>query len=240
MNVGESLAYWYFRLNGFLPLMNFVLHRPEPPRRYNADSDLLAVRFPQVFEEVGGQADDWDNEQFARWKLDHFNRTVCVIAEIKTGRYSEESINRAFDPRRVLYALRRLGAMDSSECDDVCRRLTNESVVLHREFSFAKVLVASSARGIGNFDNLTPCCHMELEYAVEFIRNRMQRYRPEKEAARMFFPGDLIQFFAWEAGIPIADAIPANVESPQQWLRLGLCGQGRPCQDPGLGILGVP
>ena len=85
MNFGESLAYWYFRLNGFLPLTNFVLHRPDSLRRYNADSDLLAVRFPLVFEEIGGQRDDWDNERFAEWGLDHFNRTVCVIAEIKTG-----------------------------------------------------------------------------------------------------------------------------------------------------------
>ncbi len=26
MNYGETLAYWYLRLNGFFPLRNFVLH----------------------------------------------------------------------------------------------------------------------------------------------------------------------------------------------------------------------
>jgi hypothetical protein len=212
MNFGESLAYWYFRLNGFLPLTNFVLHRPDFPHRHNADCDLLAVRFPFVFEEIGGQRDDWDNARFAEWKLDHFSRTVCVIAEIKTGQYDEADVNRAFDRRRVLYGLRRLGVLDSPECDEVCHRLSREGVVNHREFSFAKVLVANSATRRGRFGNTSPYCQIELDDAVDFIRSRMNRYRGDKEPARMLFPGELIQFFAWKAGLPINDSPTGNEE----------------------------
>ena len=212
MNFGESLAYWYFRLNGFIPLTNFVLHRPDVPHRHNADSDLLAVRFRHVYEEIGGQTNDWDNERFRRWGLDHFNRTVCVIGEIKTGRYDEDDVNRAFDLRRLLYAIRRFGVMASPECDDVGFRLSNKDVVTHGEFSFAKVLVANSALRRRRTGNVTPHCQIELKDAVEFIRTRMNRYPGHKEPARMFFPGDLIQFFAWEAGVAIADTEAGHEE----------------------------
>src|SRR5262249_1180445 len=115
------------------------------------------------------------------------------------GQYDEADLNRAFDRRHVLYGLRRLGVMDSQECTDVCHRLPNH------EFSFAKVLVANSATGRGGFRNLTLYCQIELDDAVEFIRTPMNRYRGDKEASRMFFPDDLIQFFAREAGLPIAN-----------------------------------
>jgi hypothetical protein len=212
VNFGESLAYWYFRLNGFLPLANFVLHRPDALHRQSSDSDILAVRFPHVHEDVGGQPGDWDNELFAEWGLDHFNRTVCVIAEIKTGLYTEASVNRAFAPRRVIYALRRIGVVTLPECEEVSHRLSREGVVHHREFSFAKILVSSSARRTGNFENTSPCLQIELGHTVDFIRTRMNRYRNEKEAARMFFPGDLIQFFAWEAGVSMAHGPLENGE----------------------------
>ncbi len=51
MNYGETLTYWYLRLNGFFLLRNFVLHpsyESEGTNNQAADSDLLAVRFPHV------------------------------------------------------------------------------------------------------------------------------------------------------------------------------------------------
>lgn len=68
MNYAETLAYWYLRLNGFFPLKNFVLHSSRREERLGregaeqnegyipgADCDLIAVRFPHVYEEIGGQ-----------------------------------------------------------------------------------------------------------------------------------------------------------------------------------------
>ena len=55
MNYGETLAYWYLRLNGFIPMRNFVLHPSvNATDKNSADSDLLAVRFLHVYEEIGG------------------------------------------------------------------------------------------------------------------------------------------------------------------------------------------
>lgn len=45
----EKVAYWYFRLNGFLQIENFVVH-PRGRGAQRTDADLLAVRFPHRAE----------------------------------------------------------------------------------------------------------------------------------------------------------------------------------------------
>src|SRR3989442_9723351 len=41
----EQLALWFFRLNGFLTIPNFVVH-DENPGSQRTDVDILGVRFP--------------------------------------------------------------------------------------------------------------------------------------------------------------------------------------------------
>ena len=88
MNFAEEIAYWYLRLNGFLPLTNFVLHG-QPGHRRTSDADLIAVRFPHVSEEIGGQPDDWD-ERFERWGVD-LGKTIGLVVEVKSGEWNEVS-----------------------------------------------------------------------------------------------------------------------------------------------------
>lgn len=75
----ERLAYWYFRLNGFLTTENFIVH-PDEGRDQRTDADLLAVRFLHRAENlVSPMLDDprvADCGSFAN----------IIIAEIKTGR----------------------------------------------------------------------------------------------------------------------------------------------------------
>lgn len=82
MNFAEELAYWYLRLNGFFLLQNFILHHlGEGPQRGTADSDLLAIRFPYVYEQIGGREQDWDRERFTAWglEMDKFNLAFIVF-----------------------------------------------------------------------------------------------------------------------------------------------------------------
>lgn len=53
----EKVAYWYFRLNGYFQIDNFVVH---PPGRggQRTDADLLAVRFPHRAERLIDDPDD--------------------------------------------------------------------------------------------------------------------------------------------------------------------------------------
>jgi hypothetical protein len=53
----EKVAYWYFRLNGFFQIENFVVH---PARRggQRTDADLLTVRFPHRAERLFDDPND--------------------------------------------------------------------------------------------------------------------------------------------------------------------------------------
>jgi hypothetical protein len=47
----ERLAYWYFRLNGFLTTENFIVH-PDQGAEQRTDADLFAVRFAHRAENL--------------------------------------------------------------------------------------------------------------------------------------------------------------------------------------------
>jgi hypothetical protein len=81
-NYAEELVYWYLRLNGFFPLMNFVQHARGLKSLHSVNRDVLALRFPYVVEEVGGQDGDWDQNLFNYLSP---KLPVGLIGEIKGG-----------------------------------------------------------------------------------------------------------------------------------------------------------
>lgn len=199
-NFGETLTYWYLRLNGFFPLTNFVLHRHEEPgyeATHRADTDLLAVRFKHVYEPVGGQADDWD-EWFAKNQIRFANKVVGLIVEVKTGDVRTEAINRSFSEERLTYAIQRLGFYDSQK-GTIGKRvesLQKKAFVTNDYYQIAKVLVTSAP--VGRL-SLPPCLNITLPEIETFISKRMRKYAQEKSGSRFFFPDDLIQYFAWKS-----------------------------------------
>lgn len=79
----EKVAYWYFRLNGFFQIENFVVH----PGRYGAqrtDADLLAVRFPFRAERLFDDPDDIMADDMKGLALSD-DLIDVVIAEVKTN-----------------------------------------------------------------------------------------------------------------------------------------------------------
>lgn len=196
MNFAEQLTYWYLRLNGFVPLTNFVLHH-DADRNANpwtSDADLIAIRFPHVSEVIGGQADDWD-EQFERWNLRLTTETIGLIVEVKSGRLRPKHLRDFKAPSwRVPYAIRRLGMFTEQEAQGVASALSDQSVARQGGFTVAKLLVGTTD------PKLPQWLYLDLENAVEFICRRMKKYANRKGSDRMFFDGDLIQFLAWRGG----------------------------------------
>jgi hypothetical protein len=179
MNYGEELAYWYLRLNGFFPLKDFVLHAGNT-LEYTSDCDLLAIRPPHVFEEIGGQPADWDP------KISHLfadGCTVGVICEVKTGRYA---IDKLFEPPNVLYAIRRLGLAEDSDAatKKLCKLRSFQPSAAVR---LAKIFVAQAAVNHEAFFSVS------LEEIRSFLWARFLKYRESKFRDRHFFPSDLIQ-----------------------------------------------
>ena len=83
VNFGERIAYWYLRLNGFLLVEDFVLHRQDG--RGTSDADLLGVRLRHSMESI-------DNARFelhsAIQKLvgdEADPKHVALVVQVKTG-----------------------------------------------------------------------------------------------------------------------------------------------------------
>jgi hypothetical protein len=180
MNSSEELAYWYLRLNGFFPLTNFVVHRHREVQ-HRTDIDVLAVRLPHVFEEIGGRSDDWD--PFLT-NLLPFERVVAVICEVKTGAFEPERVFRA---EQVRSALARLGMWPLKSVDAIAEQLQAEPSVVSAEGVVCKLLVTEEASLSNAYLNRTL---LDLE---TFIDDRIARYPFEKYGSRMFFSAGLFQ-----------------------------------------------
>src|SRR5690349_4829023 len=114
MNYGETLTYWYLRLNGFFPLQNFVLHRVESEneRRENADVDLLAVRFPHAHERINDE--EVVEDPNLTEQLSELTTTITgLIVEVKTSSIDGEL--RSFRKERIISDIRRLGFFSERE-----------------------------------------------------------------------------------------------------------------------------
>lgn len=79
----EKVAYWYFRLNGFLQIENFVVH-PEKRGGQRTDADLLGVRFPNRAERLIDDPRDTMADDELRLGLS-CEKIDVVIVEVKTN-----------------------------------------------------------------------------------------------------------------------------------------------------------
>ncbi len=173
MNRAEIISAWYLRINGFFLIQNFVVHRQDNNSR-STEIDLLALRPPYVFEEAGGQAENWDP---ALISPEDQQRFVAVICEVRRGNtYDPHSI---FRPREVMYAINRFGVIKKTEA------FTTVSELIHRarynvtpSFQIRKLLIGDVLK-----TTVPPCDFMLFNDAYAFFRARADRYRTEKKEA---------------------------------------------------------
>lgn len=191
MNYGETLAYWYLRLNGFIPLRNFVLHPLSKARsKQAADSDLLAVRFPHVYEETGGQPDDWDHK-LKDWGFIPEKEIIGLIVEVKTGKEIRKAdVVKAFSEERNRQAIHRIGMLE--DVNSAVEELKCRSIARRDIYCVGKLLFTPRKHG-GLWLNIT------LQEAECFIQGRLNKYSDPKMQARMFFPDELMQYLVWKA-----------------------------------------
>ena len=77
----EKLTYWYFRLNGFLTIQNFVVH-PNSGSQQETEIDIIAARFPYRIELPGNENPIQDDDRLIL-KPDKIR---IVLAEVKRSR----------------------------------------------------------------------------------------------------------------------------------------------------------
>jgi len=88
----EKVAYWYFRLNGFFQIENFVIHS-ERRGGQRTDADLLAIRFPFRAERLFDDSNDIMADDAQHLALSGDLIDVVVVEVIR--KRCEEGIERA-------------------------------------------------------------------------------------------------------------------------------------------------
>ena len=117
----EDLAYWYFRLNGFLTIRNFVVH-PESGCNQRTDADILGVRFPYRSELLDNPMQD--DTIFEEVKDIPF----LVLAEVKS---SECKLNKSWTregSRNILRMLAAVGIVPLTIREEVARVLHTDGI----------------------------------------------------------------------------------------------------------------
>lgn len=187
LNYGEEIAYWYLRFNGFFPFQNFVIHRSENVDD-PSDVDIIAVRFPHVYEEVGGKPVDWDTQFFKSFVPD---LPIGLLCEVKTGRNVD--VDSLFKPENVSYAVGRFGFtphISTPYYTELVSSVEQKANTVRSNFQIAKVLF-SKKDGLKNNDRFF---HFPLSHLKKFLQDRIRKYQREKYQDRMYFPSNMMQY----------------------------------------------
>jgi hypothetical protein len=164
--VTEDLAYWFFRLNGCLSLVNFLVHG-ERRGHEGTDADIMAVRFPfrKELAFTGNPMKDHDY-------FESIGKIDMVIAEVKLGRCNlngpwtkPERLNM----QRVLYAI---GAFEENRINDIAQKLYNEQYFEDDVFRFRLFAIGRYK----NQDLKNPVVQITWEEIANFIYERFNDY----------------------------------------------------------------
>lgn len=168
-----------FAFERFLPAPE-LRSAPGEILRHTSDCDLLAVRPPHVFEEVGGQITDWDDKLVG---LFADRLTLGLICEVETGHFDRRKL---FEARHVFYSLARLGLVPDPP--SATERLINgRHVDLEGNIRIAKLLIASKQTEGDEF-YCVPTSDIR-----RFLRCRFEKYSEAKFRDRHFFLSESIQ-----------------------------------------------
>lgn len=182
----EKAAYWYFRLNGFLQIENFVIH-PVGHGGQRTDADLLAARFPFRAERLFDDQNDIMADDAQRLALSD-NLIDIVVAEVKTNqpctlngpwtRPAQENVHR------VLAAI---GCLPPSQIEAAATDIYRAGI--HRNETLRIRLVAV---GRGRSDDIAAAYPevTQLLWAemLAFIWDRFHRYRQQKTQVDQWDP----------------------------------------------------
>jgi hypothetical protein len=183
----ERVAYWYFRLNGFLQIENFVVH-PERRGGQRTDADLLGVRFPfraeRLFDDPNDiMADDAQNLRLSGDLID------MVIAEVKTNRPC--TLNGPWtqhDRRNVHRVLAAIGCLPPNLIEKTASDIYRTGS--HRTNTPLRIRLVAVGRVrsdelAARYPEVTQLIWAEM---LTFVWNRFDRYRQQKTQVDQWAP----------------------------------------------------
>lgn len=171
----EKVAYWFFRLNGCLTIINFIVHpdliSPGEPRSQRTDVDILATRFPHRCELYTSGNPMKDHKVFLNVK-----KIDIILAEVKIGRCELNGpwVNRpAENIHRVLYAI---GAFPEEKVPEV-----GEEIYKNCYYENDSFVVRLFAIGKRKNEHLSlKIVQLTWEEILKFIYWRFKKYQKQK------------------------------------------------------------
>lgn len=161
----EHLAHWYLRLNGFMTVNDFVLHREHKPWGQRTDADIFGVRFP-FRKELNFD----DDALFFGVK-----KPLFVIAEVTQG---ECKLNGPWTDRakeNIQYVLNALGAFEPKAIDDIAGSLYEQ--YRYEGDSYRIDLIAFGKKTSDRLsDPSKPVVQITFDYVARFIFRRFTQY----------------------------------------------------------------
>jgi hypothetical protein len=182
----EKVAYWYFRLNGFFQIENFVVH-PERRGGQRTDADLLAVRFPFRAERLFDDPNDIMADDVQRLALSG-DLIDVVIAEVKTGQCALNGPWTLQERQNVHRVLAAIGCLPPDHIEAASADIYRTG--FHR--SDTPLHIRLVAVGRGRNDDLAAAYPevRQLLWAemLAFIWDRFHRYRRQKTQVQQWDP----------------------------------------------------
>jgi len=168
----EKLANWYFRLNGFFTIPNFVVH-PEIGRGQRTDIDVLGVRFPNRKE---------------IFKMEDHNTPICsselisiVLAEVKLDVCRINQAWRSRDKGNYERVLRAIGLFKEAGVNAVANQLYENGH--YSDKSCQVSLVCIGKRTNHNIRRkYNKILQLTWEEILRFIYGRSSEFRNQKSS----------------------------------------------------------
>lgn len=175
----ERVAYWYFRLNGFLQIENFVVH---PPGRggQRTDADLLAVRFPFRAERLFDNPNDIMLDDGQRLALSH-DRIDVVIAEVKTNQPC--SLNGPWtrqDRQNVHRVLAAIGCLPPGHIEQAAADIYRAGIHFSESGLRVRLVAVGRERSKELSDAYANVAQLTWPEMLTFVWDRLRRYQRQK------------------------------------------------------------
>lgn len=168
----ESLEYWFFRLNGFLTIRDFLVHR-ESSRDRGTDVDILGVRFPYRAELFNKPMKDYVT--FSHIK----DRPYILIAEVKKGLCALNGPWVEPEHRNMHKVLRAVGAFPKDEVEKIAEELYASGYFEDKDY-YISLFCVGARKNDAVLERFPKVPQLVWEDILGFIYQRFRLYRDEK------------------------------------------------------------
>ncbi|MEN3039228.1 MAG: hypothetical protein ABDI07_08795 [Candidatus Kryptonium sp.] len=170
--IAESVAYWFFRLNGCFTIINFIVHRDTHDRIHSqiTDIDIFAVRFPYRRELATSDKPMKDHDIFSNSKID------IILSEVKAGKCN---LNSSWTKKEnLIKILNALGAFKEDETETVADSLIKSGCYENQTHRIRIIAIGSEKN-----QEINPKVEqLTFEEILNFIYERIDEYKKVKSS----------------------------------------------------------